>query len=333
MDLRRQLVAECGAMLRHALARGLTLPPQLFDDVAAVESPDARGSSGACGEAPLGTLVALHARLAKVVAPARPCTLLLLHSDPARGRLSAILGPLQNVRWLTIGALSFTIAFVGISASSLVDAKSLASDIYSLSGSAQFCNMTLLLCAAGMGSTFQALFTVQDYVSSATYDPVYDSSYWSRIGLGLVAGLMLAVMIPVHAGADASALAKPLLALLGGFSAGLVHRVLDRLVEAVESLFEGSRHDMQQRQAELARTQSAQDARRARLELAGRLTSLRDELARGAGGEQLDAMLSELMNAVADPSPGAPAPEAPVAEAPAPDAPAPRPPSDRDAMR
>ncbi len=302
MDLHDQLADECWAMLRHALSRGTALPPRLFDELAAVDA-----SAGL----PLAALVALHARLARVVAPARPCTLLLLQRDPARGRLLAILGPLQNVRWLTAGALAFTVSFVGISASPEVDAASLASDIYSLSGSRQLLNMGLLLSAAGMGSGFQALFTVQTYVSHATYDPVYDSSYWSRIGLGLVAGLMLAVMIPVHGGPDAPALAKPLLALLGGFSAGFVHRVLDRLVETMESLFEGSRHDLRQRQAELARTQTAQDMRRSRLEVAGRLTALRDELARGADGARLDAMLTELVGSLADPVAGpalAPAP-------------------------
>lgn len=295
-------------MLRHALARGTTLPPRVYDELAGIE---------AGAGLPIASLAGLHARLARTVAPARPCTLVLLQQDPARGRLVAILGPLQNVRWLTTGALAFTVAFIAISASPEVDATSLASDIYTLSGLRQLLNMALLLSAAGMGSSFQALFTVQAYVSHATYDPVYDSSYWSRIGLGLVAGLMLAVMIPIHGGSDAPALAKPLLALLGGFSAGLVHRVLDRLVETMESLFEGSRRDQQLRQAELARTQTTQDVRRSRLEVAGRLMALRDELARGADGRRLDAMLAELMGGLVDPAPGGPsaAPQEPANDA------------------
>jgi hypothetical protein len=307
MDLRDQLAQECQAMLRHALGRGTSLPPHLYDELAGLEAGVGL---------PIASLAGLHARLARTVAPARPCTLVLLQRDPARGRLLAILGPLQNVRWLTMGALAFTVSFVAISASPEVDARSLSSDIYTLSGLRQLLNMALLLSAAGMGSSFQALFTVQTHVSHATYDPVYDSSYWSRIGLGLVAGLMLSVMIPIHGSGDAPALTKPLLAVLGGFSAGLVHRVLDRLVETMESLFEGSRRDQQLRQAEMARTQTSQDARRSRLEIAGRLMTLRDELARGADGRHLDAMLAELVVALADPGPSPPssAPQQPMAD-------------------
>ena len=65
--------------------------------------------------------------------------------------------------------------------------------------------------------------------------------------LGLIAGLMLSVLISKDAfkgGAGVVTLFEPgiihpLLAMLGGFSADLLHTILNRLVEAVESLFRG----------------------------------------------------------------------------------------------
>jgi hypothetical protein len=58
--------------------------------------------------------------------------------------------------------------------------------------------------------------------------------------LGLVAGLMLAHFMPIDQAARAGidpVYAKPLLAILGGFAAPRVHRILQRLVDGVDNLF------------------------------------------------------------------------------------------------
>jgi hypothetical protein len=104
------------------------------------------------------------------------------------------------------------------------------------------------MSAAAMGGCFHALFIAHTYIGRGTYDPRFESSYWMRIGLGIIAGLVLSQMIPIGPELDsvsgeatqasaASVFSKPLLALLGGFSATLVYTILQRLVETVESLF------------------------------------------------------------------------------------------------
>lgn len=58
--------------------------------------------------------------------------------------------------------------------------------------------------------------------------------------LGLVAGLVLAHFLPIDEAARAGidpGYAKPLLAILGGFAAPRVHRILQRLVDGVDNLF------------------------------------------------------------------------------------------------
>jgi hypothetical protein len=227
-DLGAQLCAEIEAMLRHAFTVGLEVPSEVLLTMEA--SP----------EMPLATLAGLHAQLAKLVAPSMPGTLLLLQSDRARGVARAVLGPLINVRRLTVASMLCMAGFVLISLSPMIDHDALAADIYRMHGLRLLTILCFLLSSAGLGSTFHALFMAQEYVCSATYDPRYDASYWIRIGLGLMAGLLLAVLVPVGSGADAPTAAKPVLALLGGFSAGLVHRILQRLVDTVESLFKGA---------------------------------------------------------------------------------------------
>lgn len=291
-DLRLQLDAEVRAMMRHALANGLDVPPPLMNSVAALDQTPRTPSDTAL----IAPLAALHAQLVKLVAPARPGTLRLLHAQAACQGPAAVLGPLVNLRRLTLAAFACTALFVGLSLSPLIDATAMSGDLYSLSGLRQLVAMLFLLAAAGMGSTFQALFTAQSYASKATYDPVFDGSYWVRIGLGLVAGLMLSVLVPLDPQGNAPTIEKPLLALLGGFSASLVHRILQRLVDSVGSLFDGDPRALLQRDAAAAHADARQALAQSRIDVASQLVGLRDQLAQGASSEQLHRSLSQLLD-------------------------------------
>lgn len=236
-----QLRAEIEAMLRHAFSTGLDVPAALMEAVEKINFGAELPLQDGRNDMPLPALAELHGQLAKLVSPAMPGTLHLLRTDLARASfLHSMLGPLANIRRLMVAALVWMISFILISLSPTVDHAAMSADIYSMHGFTLLTVLCFLVSAAGLGSTFQALFTAQTYVSNATYDPRYDASYWIRIGLGLVAGLLLSVLVPVGTGSTAPTMAKPVMALLGGFSAGLVYRILQRLVETVESLFQGS---------------------------------------------------------------------------------------------
>ena len=105
-------------------------------------------------------------------------------------------------------------------------------------------NLLFLLTAAGLGACFAALFQANRYIADCTFDTKFESSYWIRLILGLMAGLILSQMIPLSEGSNAIAVTKPTLAMLGGFSAAVVYRIMHRLVEAVESLVKGETRDI-----------------------------------------------------------------------------------------
>lgn len=238
--LKRQLEVEVAVMLRHALSDGRPLPASLAEAVDEQQAVLRTLHTAGAGGQSLARLAHLHAELSQLVAPARPGTLRLLQAGLQQTGIAAMMGPLTNLRRLTVAALGCVLCFVALSMSPDVNETTLAGSIYRLDGTRQLVVMAFLLSAAGMGSTFQALFKAQAFVSDATYDPVYDASYWIRIGLGLVAGLMLAVLIPLEA-KNGESIARPVLALLGGFSVQLVHLILQRLVDAVRFMFDGDR--------------------------------------------------------------------------------------------
>lgn len=241
---RRHIALECDAMVRYALGNGLKLPPALQQSLELFENVVEEGDLSV----PVAYLASLHGQLADVVAPATPRTIYLLHIDKTRNSWASILGPLSSIRRLVLGAAFFTMVFVLSSLSDSISHQNLTMDIYSLDGMASLEILVFLMSAAAMGGCFHALFIAHSYIEQGTYDPRFESSYWMRIGLGIIAGLVLSQMIPIGPGPDAggdaaapvssaSVFGKPLLALLGGFSATLVYTILQRLVETVESLF------------------------------------------------------------------------------------------------
>ena len=48
--------------------------------------------------------------------------------------------------------------------------------------------------------TIQALFEANKYVVASTFDPKYESSYWIRFVLGLIAGLLLSKFVSLKTG-------------------------------------------------------------------------------------------------------------------------------------
>lgn len=296
-DLEAQLQAEIDAMLRHAFSSAIEVPTAVMDAVEHIDFSNTVPLEERVRDVPLVALAALHAQLSKLVAPAMPGTLHLLRTDVRRkGALLAMLGPLTNIRRLMVAALICMLSFMLISLSPTVNHEAMARDIYSMHGLTLLTILCFLLSAAGLGSTFHALFKAHIYVSNATYDPRYDASYWIRIGLGLVAGLLLSVLVPVGTASNAPTMAKPVMALLGGFSAGLVHRILQRLVETVESLFQGDGDALRRREGELDRAGSRQAMAETRMDVATQLVSLRDELAQGASPERLHESLSTVLD-------------------------------------
>jgi hypothetical protein len=107
---------------------------------------------------------------------------------------------------------------------------------------------------------------------------------------------MLASLIPIGGvdGGDFLApqgLEKPLLALLGGFSAAVVYRILQRLVDSVESLVRGDVRDTLAAQEQATKEKMAEQDVQNRLQLAARLTKLQQQM---PSAQDPDAIAQEL---------------------------------------
>jgi hypothetical protein len=181
--------------------------------------------------------------------------------------------------------------FIGLASTHWVNTKS--GDILNSHGWSTLVNELFFLAAGGIGAAFAALFRAYTYISDGTYDPKYESSYWIRFILGMMAGVLLPALVPIGSGSSANGLSRPILALIGGFSAALVYTILQRLVDVVASLFQGAGPPIQVTPDPLALPGGAE-----RLALVAELTKLSQQLQSGRAGTEVADTVDRLLRVV-----------------------------------
>lgn len=292
----RQLVIESRAMLQHALASGIRVPPDLI--AAIVQSPEPpQGDVRAWAQA--------HAQLAEMVAPATPRMLALLAASPEDRSAWRRLGNVPLVRQLMYVAIGTLIAFIALTLSPYIQDPH-AGNMYASSGWPLLVNEAFYLCAAAMGACFSNLFEAITQVLRARFDPLTEYFYWMRFLLGLIAGLLLATILEVnveaHETSDAGfRLGAAGLALVGGFSANVLYRVLTRLTESVELMLVGRASAQVPESWRAAATQTEQRTAQDRLSMVREILALRGQVGDDASPEmraRIDAFLERMLDSL-----------------------------------
>ena len=271
---------------------------ELFEIKMAEMPPESKVNS----QLPVDDLVRAHSTLVRLVEPAKPSTILLLDCEQKSPSRLKFLGPVSLIRQMMVAAIISLALFIVLALSHYVKAD--GGDILTSGGIPLLLNLLFFLSAAGLGASFSALYKANTYIANGTFDPTYHSSYWIRFFLGLIAGLMLSVLISKDAfkgGAGVVTLfdpgiIHPLLAMLGGFSADLLHTVLNRLVEAVESLFRGSTKSViaYQLQEEKSRLTNAQVQQQSKLAI--ELLQLQQTMGDAENSDELKVNINKMLN-------------------------------------
>lgn len=264
---------------------------------------------------PIKKLIELHIALTRVISPATPRSILLLvseESSPWR-----FLGPVPLVRQMMLLALISLASFVLISLCPQINVDQINKSLLEHNGISLLLNELFLISAAAVGACFANLFEANRHCTNGTFDPRYNSSYWVRFVLGMIAGLILAEVISFEmlqgsaqaqiqpsetttttvSGLVASQpMVKPILAMLGGFSSDLVIRILRRIVTGVESMLNGDPREQIRSSQAAEREQAQMESDRERVLLASELADLKSKLGEGAEAEAASKQLDELLN-------------------------------------
>ncbi|MQA99300.1 MAG: hypothetical protein GEU78_03260 [Actinobacteria bacterium] len=285
--LEEQLLNECGAMLRHASAAGKRIAPAAAEVLSRLIADRAKHDEGSTdtpwrvtNPGDLRDLAITHHLLARTVAPATPQSITVLNEERPGNKISELLGPVRLVRWMMVLALILLVAFLILLATQdvkplqeLTDGEQGTTSWATNLGSALY-----VLCAAGLGAIFANLFRANSRIESGVYDPKEESSYSASIVMGMIAGVILARVVSGNV-QELDKLTQPLLALLGGFAAPAVHRVLTRMVETIEALVQGSGTEQISAQVEAAAARAAASAEMDRARLTAAAIRLRDDAA------------------------------------------------------
>jgi hypothetical protein len=192
----------------------------------------------------------VHDQLLKLVAPASPASI----------RASSLrLSRNPTLCWICILAGIFFIIFVVP-----IFITALSGDGSNRTNFTDLKDLLQIVGGAGLGSAFYALYTASDYIKTSTFDPKYNATYSIRFLLGVLSGLILAYFLkdlirPDHVaggntggagGTNANGnqiqlynIGVAALALIGGYAAEAVARILDRLSETLVTLVSGSDKD------------------------------------------------------------------------------------------
>jgi H+/Cl- antiporter ClcA len=124
------------------------------------------------------------------------------------------------------------------------------------------------IMGALVGSFFYMLIRLQPFLENRTFDPKYNSAYFTRFVTGVVAGVILAYVVKAYVTCDPSksnnaiaCLSPAIIGILGGFSAEAVEQVLQRLVEVLLSTIRGDNSGQVQAKATAQQTAKFADVR------------------------------------------------------------------------
>jgi hypothetical protein len=251
--IENRLEREVEAMTLYALASGLGVPADTIANVdLALPGIASADPVPANPDAPtprctrVTALAEAHLSLTKLIAPAKPGAILLL-VEQRRGHLGwQTFGAVPLVRSMQAIAVVSLLVLLGISLSDRVNAENMTKGLLNLYGLDLFCVEVFLVAAAAVGASLTNLRRLDRYIVSCTYEQRFDSSYWSRLVMGVISGIILSQVVysalvgsQPDANSTLSAFGQPVLPLLGGFSADLVHDILNQFISVFGNLLAG----------------------------------------------------------------------------------------------
>jgi hypothetical protein len=260
------LLLQCKTMLTYAINSGLKIPDWIGKDFsiintkAAAELKDLKGLGGKQKdelEIKIARLIdedaqkltLIHSSLVELVAPATPLT---IEYTVPRARFftgEAITIPLIRNMWVM--SILFLLGFIY----SLYLYDSSIPILKPNEVIPQAAKQTLklflsihLLFSAGLGAYFYSLYTANKYFVTRTFDPKYHTFYNNRIIIGIIAGFILANILNadklVTSDNMFTKFTPSILALLGGYSADAVNKILARIVAMLTALVQGEMKDI-----------------------------------------------------------------------------------------
>ena len=260
----QRMARECEAMVQHALSTGRAVSVETIerlnqaifasvgpDDVAARDRPDDASPedtpprvASEVATSRFGLLASAHAELALAIAPATPEGVCLIADEYEKHPIRSQFGPLPLVRQMLALAMLSLIVLLVVGLAEEVNTVNFTKTMLELSGYELLVVEAFLVAAASLGATFANLQKINAVISEGTYDPRVQSTYWTRLVMGVISGIVMSEIVydflRRRSGTDIGHIAgvgQSLLALLGGYSVDIVNGLIRRAIAAIATFF------------------------------------------------------------------------------------------------
>ncbi|MDI3291232.1 hypothetical protein QHF83_48435 [Polyangium sp. 15x6] len=292
--IRGHLATETSAMAAHALSYGQKVPSSALRVLSAIEE----GHAGCTIE----ELADAHEQLAQVIAPMTPAAALAL-TDGESVEARRKQGYAFMTRRLMMVAIASLVAFVGLSLTPYTNDPQYE-NIFEASGLPLLINELFFISAAALGACFAGLAQLERNANYGTFDPRHDGAFWKRFMLGVISGLLLATILDLRSAGtpnpeDGNPIAAAGLALVGGFSCTVVYRILNRLVETLETAVRGGGEEVALAGQQASQARSGAQILKERMKMATKLAQVQRDLSAGVDPgviqAQVDAMARDLL--------------------------------------
>lgn len=235
-DLRAKLLEESIAMAHYASETGRNLPTELIDTLELYENEkdNVLNNNWNGNLFRIKDLTSIHNHLSDIIYPSTPGTINMISKEKASNKWYLFLGYVPTIRRLMALGIFSTILLIILTSDSVNGyymCKSIGLN------SVRFLELLTVGVAAMLGTSFASLYKANEHLTEGTFNNSYGSTYAAEFALGVIAGVLLTEYIPlgnIEEGLGAG-LANVTIAILGGFSARAVYRILNNLVVALET--------------------------------------------------------------------------------------------------
>ena len=295
----QEMLNEARAMAVHALRGGIAVPGRILELVAQAGALSERRDQAAV-EGAMPDISRAHGELARLIEPFTPDLIVMLEIESRVSPLVRAMGRTRIERSFVLTALASISVFVALSLSDYLK-DPMYGDFFTSSGFPLLINEFFFLSSAAVGASFSNLFQIDRELMAGTFIPKNQSSYWVQFILGIVAGLLLSTILNVQSVAPTTAkgvgrvsFEAATFALMGGFSSSIVQRIVQRIIEALESVLRGSAEQEVQARERANRLHLEDALAKNRMRTTLMLVDMQRRL---AGGESPETLLARVEQA------------------------------------
>lgn len=299
-DLIKIIINELRSMISFSLSTGKSVGPSYILNLKSIDELD---SLNDITDAQIRKASIHHNSMSKLIYPALPQNVLYLDQQNTKyeARKKGSFEPkFPIIRKLIIFGIISVAGLIICGYSELVNIHSMDHNVLSSNGFPFLLNLFFLSCASAIGATFMLLSTVKSKFSSGLYHPDMDSGYWITVVLGIIGGIIITELIPISSTGTEDGMLddKLLLALLSGFSSQLVYNVLNKLINAVESLINGGAEVSRANEIQRMKIVNEYDSAKTKVDIANKMNSLRKKLKDAPNNEDTNSTIDEAIDGV-----------------------------------